>query len=119
MITKANDLPAEQRERMRGGEGTVSISHAAPAGALPAGLRLHAQLTLPPGAGIGEHVHEHETELFYVLRGQGEMLQDGVWMPLAPGDATSTGDGQSHALRNTGDGPFVVMATIVKDGATG
>jgi len=113
MIAKANDLPMEYRERMRGGEGTVQISHAAPAGALPPGLRLYAQITLPPGAGIGEHVHERETELFYVLQGQGEILENGVWQPLSPGDATSTGGGASHALRNTGDGPFVVMATII------
>jgi len=113
MIIKSGDLPMEYREHMRGGDGTVQISHAAAKGALPAGLRLHAQLTLPPGASIGEHVHERETELFYVLQGQGEMLQDGAWTPLSPGDATSTGGGQSHALRNTGEEPFVVMATIV------
>jgi len=115
MITKAIDLPAEQRERMRGGEGTMQISHAAAAGALPPGLRLYARLTLPPGASIGEHAHEHETELFYVLRGQGEMLDGGAWAPLSPGDATSTGGGKTHALRNTGEEPFVLMATIVKD----
>jgi len=113
MITKASDLPVEYRENMRGGNGTVQISHAAARGALPPGLRLHAQLTLPVGASIGEHVHENETELFYVLQGQGEMLQDGDWLPLSPGDATSTGGGQSHALRNTGEEPLVVMATIV------
>jgi len=115
MVTKSIDLPAEQRVNMRGGSGTVQISHAAAKGTLPPGLRLYAKLTLPPGAGIGEHAHEQETELFYVLQGQGEMLDGGVWTPLSPGDATSTGGGQSHALRNTGDGPFVVMATIVKD----
>jgi len=115
MINKAGDLPAEQREHMRGGEGTVRISHAAAKDTLPAGLRLHAQLTLPPGASIGEHTHERETELFYVLQGQGEMLNEGVWTPISPGDATSTGGGQSHALRNTGEAPFVLMATIVND----
>jgi len=113
MITKSSDLQTERRENMRGGAGTVQIAHAAAKGALPPGLRLHAKLTLPPGAGIGEHAHENETELFYVLQGQGEMLDGGVWAPLFPGDATSTGGGQSHALRNTGEADFVVMATIV------
>ena len=115
MIYKASELPEEQRVNMRGGDGAVRISHAAPAGILPAGLRLHAKLTLPPGASIGEHIHENETELFFCLQGQGEMLNDGVWTPLSPGDATGTGGGQSHALRNTGADDFVVMATIVKD----
>jgi len=115
MITKSPDLPVEFRVNMRGGDGTVSIFHAAAKATLPAGLRLHAQLFLPPGASIGEHVHENETELFYVLQGQGEMLQDGGWMPLSPGDATATCGGQSHALRNTGEDPFVLMATIVKN----
>ncbi|MDR2687122.1 MAG: cupin domain-containing protein [Oscillospiraceae bacterium] len=115
MIIKAGDLPAEARERMRGGEGAVQISHAATADTLPPGLRLHAKITLPPGAGIGEHAHEHETELFYVLQGQGEILENGVWTPLSPGDAASTGGGQSHALRNTGGAPFVLMATIVNE----
>jgi len=113
MVTKAGSLPTEARQRMRGGEGEVCISHAA--GALPQGLRLHARLTLPPGAGIGEHPHVNETELFYVLAGSGEILEDGVWTPLSPGDAASTGGGKSHALRNTGDAPFVVMATIILD----
>jgi len=115
MIFKSHDLPVEQRANMRDGEGTVEISHACCAEALPAGLRLHAKLILPPGASIGEHVHENETELFYALEGQGEMLQGGVWKPLYPGDATSTGGGESHALRNIGNSPFIVMATIVKD----
>jgi len=116
MIIKSTSLPTEHRENMRGGEGTVLISHAAPAGMLPPGLRLHAQLNLPPGASIGVHAHERETELFYVLQGQGEMLENGAWAPLSPGDATATGGGETHALRNIGDEPFMVMATIVKDG---
>ena len=115
MTYKPNELPTEQRVSMRGGEGTVTIAHAAPAGALPPGLRLHAKLTLPPGASIGAHAHTGETELFYVLSGEGEMLQEGAWVALSPGDATSTGQGQSHALRNAGAAPFIVMATIVND----
>ena len=115
MIIKANDLPVEQRERMRGGEGTVELAYAATPDMLPPGLRLHARITLPPGASIGEHTHERETELFYVLRGEGEMLEGGEWKTLSPGDAASTGGGASHALRNTGAAPFVVMATIVKE----
>ena len=113
MTIKSSDLLTEYREHMRGGEGTVQISHAALPEMLPPGLRLHAQLTLPPGASIGGHAHECETELFYVLQGQGEMLENGIWVPLSPGDATSTGNGASHALRNSGDVPFVVMATII------
>jgi len=112
MIIKSGSLQIEHREHMRGGSGTVQISHAAAPETLPPGLRLHAQLTLPPGASIGEHAHERETELFYVLQGQGEMLDGGVWLPLSPGDATSTGNGQTHALRNTGETDFVLMATI-------
>ena len=115
MIIKSTKLQTEHRENMRGGSGTVQINHAGAKDALPPGLRLHAQLTLPLGASIGEHAHETETELFYVLQGNGEMLNEGVWTPLAPGDATSTGGGQVHALRNTGAEPFIVMATIVKD----
>ena len=113
MTIKSSELKTEYRENMRGGDGTVEIAHAASPDMLPTGLRLHAKLTLPAGASIGEHVHENETELFYVLQGQGEMLENGAWAPLLPGDATSTGNGASHALRNTGDTPFVVMATII------
>ena len=113
MTIQSSELKIEYRENMRGGEGTVEIAHAASPEMLPPGLRLHARLTLPPGASIGEHVHENETELFYVLQGQGELLENGTWAPLSPGDATSTGNGASHALRNSGDVPFVVMATII------
>jgi len=115
MIYEADSLAVEERVNMRGGEGTVTIAHACAAGGLPPGLRLHAKITLPPGASIGEHAHENETELFYVLAGRGEMLNQGAWEALSPGDATSTGGGASHALRNAGEEDFIVMATIVND----
>ncbi|HOH31704.1 MAG TPA: cupin, partial [Candidatus Hydrogenedentes bacterium] len=64
MIRKSTDMPREVRERMRGGEGSVSIRHIFKQDEFTAPVRLCAQLTLPPGAGIGPHTHETEDEVY-------------------------------------------------------
>ena len=67
MICKKENAKTEKREAMRGGNGTVMLEH--PFDELPSGCRLVSVLTFEKGAGIGEHEHRQEAELFYVLSG--------------------------------------------------
>lgn len=112
MVKSAEKMPREVRARMRDGQGEVTLTEALKKGDYNAPLRLFSRITLPAGASIGYHVHEGEEELFYVLSGHGEMNDNGVPVPLGPGDATVTRSGEGHSLRNTGDEPFEVLAII-------
>ena len=56
---------------MRGGEGTVTVVHYFEKEEFGAKNRLCARLIIPPGAGIGEHKHEGEDEVYLVIKGTG------------------------------------------------
>ncbi|HJD24349.1 MAG TPA: cupin domain-containing protein [Firmicutes bacterium] len=112
MIRPANELPAEKREHMRGGDGTVTLTPALQPGDTAAKLRLFSRITLPAGASIGYHVHEGEEELFYFLSGTAEFNDNGVTHTVHAGDATVTGSGQGHSVRNLGEEPVEILAVI-------
>ena len=71
MITRKNEQKISIREYMRGGKKHVKL--AALSNQLPENARLFSVLTLIPGASIGYHVHENETEMFYFIEGCGRV----------------------------------------------
>ncbi len=101
------------REFMRGGKKYVQTTDLS--AALPDMMRLFSTLTLIPGASIGYHVHENETELFYFLDGQGRVQDDGQFIDVSAGDSMATFPGHGHAVENTGDTDLVILAAIVKE----
>lgn len=113
MIRKAAEMHSEVRENMRGGPGAVTIRHIFNADEIRAKTRLCARLTIPPGAGIGPHRHDHEDELFVVIGGEGVVDEDGRSVRVAAGDAVLTGRGGSHAVRNDGNAPLEMLAVIM------
>ena len=47
-----------------------------------------------------------------MLQGSGEVLFDGVYHPLSPGDVVFVPAGATHQYRNAGDGPFRFLCGI-------
>lgn len=113
MIVRNTDMSVEIREHMRGGEGSAEITKLA--GDLPENMRLFAQIKLPPGASIGYHVHERETELFAFIKGEGRLRDDDMYAHVKAGDSMLTFPGHGHAVENTGDTDLVLIAAIVKE----
>lgn len=60
-------------------------------------------LTLPPG-GLAPppHVHPRQRETFTLEEGDFELLLDGDWHKLAPGETVTVEAGRTHAFRNRG-----------------
>ncbi len=69
---------------------------------------------LEPGATIGPHTHEDDSETVYILSGKGRMLYDGRYEPLEPGVCHHCPKGHSHSLENTGDEDLTFFAVIPK-----
>ncbi|MCL2056936.1 MAG: cupin domain-containing protein [Oscillospiraceae bacterium] len=112
MIRKENDIRTEKRA-IGGGEGEIVINHRMEKDEMFGKCRLCAELVIAPGCSIGQHIHEAETEIFYVL--EGELVSigaDGNETVFAKGDVMSTGGGGSHALRNDTDKNAVLFAVI-------
>ena len=113
MITRSEQQQHSVREFMRGGKKQVNLT--ALSSSLPANMRLFSVLRLEPGASIGYHVHENETEMFYFLEGCGRVQDDDQFHDVVAGDSMATFNGHGHGVENTGDTDLVVLAAIVKD----
>lgn len=112
MIVKRTQMKIEAKEKMRGGEGTTTLVHFADPATMK-NARLLAECTLPPGASIGEHKHDNETEYYIILEGEGSVVDDGAPVHVGPGDLVITGNGASHSIANTGSVPLKFHAVIV------
>ena len=98
---------------MRGGPGEVHLTHYFDASEITAKSRLCARLTIPPGAGIGQHKHETEDEVYIIESGSG-LLDDGIEKKrITKGDAVLTGKGESHSVFNDGNDDLVITAVIM------
>ena len=113
MITRKSERVTETREHMRGGAGAALLTPASKE--LPANARLFSEIRLAPGASIGHHVHENETEMFLFLEGEGRVMDDDVEAFVHPGDSMATFSGHGHSVENVGDTDLVLVAVIIKD----
>ena len=113
MITRKEQHGHSIREFMRGGRKYVELTQLS--AQLPGRMRMFNVLTLIPGASIGYHVHENETELLYFLEGNGRVQDDDRFYDLNAGDAMATYSGHGHSVENTGDTNLVILAAIVLD----
>ena len=113
MIRKAAECKKEYRENMRGGNGTVEITNFATPAELNDKGRLFANITLKPGCGIGFHVHEKDSELFYLMKGEAIYNDNGVESLVRAGDVMLCPAGTGHAITNNGEEDVELCAVIV------
>lgn len=114
MIKKRNEQTSEVRKNMRGGPGEVKITHHLNKEEINAKCRLCAELVLSPGAGIGEHQHIDEDEIFIIQKGSGVIVDGGKEQEVSAGDSILTGKGASHSIVNTGKEDLIVTAIIMQ-----
>ena len=114
MIRKADECNIEYREHMRNGEGTIEITNfvASPEEMNNKG-RLYAKIKVNPGCSIGFHIHENDSELFYILRGTGTYSDNGVEKTVTAGDVTICPAGTGHGMANKTDEVLEMIAVIV------
>ena len=113
MIRKAADFTTEYRENMRGGNGTVELTSFATPEELYNKGRLFASITLKPGCSIGYHVHEADSELFYLMKGEVLYNDNGTECTLTAGDVMICPAGTGHSIANNGTETAEVCAVIV------
>ncbi len=102
-------------ENMCGGRGHVIIKELLDETQLNKKCRMYAEVTLEPGCTLGYHVHHNESETYYIISGQGEYNDNGMFRNVAAGDMTFTPNGKGHGLVNTGNTDLVFMALIILD----
>ena len=114
MIRKKEDCKIEYREKMRDGDGTVEITNFITSPDEMNGKgRMFSKITLKSGCSIGFHVHEKDSELFYILSGTAEYNDNGELRMVSAGDVTICPAGTGHAIANRSDETVELIAVIV------
>ena len=114
MIRKSQEKRVETVSQMRGGDGEITLqSILNGAEEMNQKGRLFSQITLPVGASIGFHVHEKESETFYIIAGEGKFTDNSDVVPFSVGDVLVTTAGNGHSVRNTGNVPLEMIALIL------
>ncbi len=57
------------------------------------------------------HSHEWEHEIFF-HKGKGQVLKNGEWQDVSPGDVAFIPGGEDHQIRNAGEGDLVFVCVI-------
>ena len=112
MIFRPKDMRTQVRSLMKGGVGDVTVLHMVECDDRP-NIRFVGEMTLPPGASIGDHTHDKETEFYIITDGIGVVNDNGKDERVGRGDVIVTGGGATHRIRNAGTTPLVIIAFIV------
>lgn len=113
MIRKAAQLRHNDEVNLKGGNGVVEIVNFLEATESCGVGRLFAVSIIPPGASIGYHQHQGDFEIYYMLKGQAHVVDNGVEGILEPGDCMVCYDGDSHSIENRGEEAVEYIALIL------
>lgn len=75
--------------------------------------RVFAHTTVHPGSAIGYHVHQGDSETYYILSGTGRYNDNGNIVTVTAGDVTYTASGERHGIECIGDEPIEMIALIL------
>jgi len=115
MIKNSSSLRYESIESMRGGKGTVQITHLMEKDRFHNKGRLFAHIVLKPGVSIGYHKHEGEFEGFYFLKGEGIYTENDTSTVVKAGDFTLVDVNGSHGIENNSTENLEMVALILFD----
>ncbi len=115
MIKRPQELSVNKVSKLRDGRGLTTIYHLIEGNELKGKAKLISRLVLEPGASIGLHEHTCDFEVYYILKGEGRVLDGGFIQPIGPGDVVYTANGESHYLENTSNKQLELLAIIIND----
>lgn len=116
IVRHTSQMHVEDRPHMRGGAGTVTVKDLLSPEEMFGHGRLFAENVVPPGASVGLHPHEGDTEWYYIVSGRGVYLHDDERHDVVAGDLTVVADGHRHGIENAGDEPLLFIALILYTG---
>lgn len=116
MIRRAAECKVDYKEHMREGDGTVQLTSLIGSSAeLNEKGRLFSVITLKSGCSIGYHVHEGESELFYIMKGTAVYSDNGTEVTVSAGDVTICPPGTGHGIANRGEETVELVALILHE----
>lgn len=114
MVRKKEELLSERKPSPFAGKGEITVRNMlnGPEEMYQKG-RVFAHTTVYPGSGLGYHIHQNESETYYILSGRGLFNDNGTVVEVFPGDVTFTGAGEGHSIEAIGNEPIEMIALIL------
>ena len=78
-------------------------------------LKMFSLAELKPGEEVEFHIHEGESESYYIISGRGQYDDNGEKTEVLPGTVTFTPSGSGHGIKNVGDDALTFIALILLD----
>lgn len=113
MTHTSSENRLDLRTQLRGGTGEIKMYHLLEENELMGKAKMCTRLVVEPGCSIGSHPHNPEAEIYYIIKGELEMDDDGVIRQMHAGDIMITGNGAMHGLNNKSDKTAEVFAIIL------
>lgn len=112
MLTRSENCPRRDA-CVQNGKGLIHMKDLTDKKGLYDHGRLFAHVVVDPGCSIGDHPHDHETEFYYIIKGEAVFNDNGREIVVHPGDICATGYGEVHGLENRSAEPVELIALIV------
>lgn len=116
MIKNLDNITPVIEQAVRGGNGSVH-AHKLLDQYSGSALKSLGIVRLEPGASIGDHSHTGDEDFYYCISGTGVVVDNGVEHPFTPGTLQITRDGETQALRNTGETELVFLGALIATSA--
>ena len=100
---------------VQNGKGEVHMKDITDKAGLYGHGRLFTHIVVDPGCSVGYHTHHHETEFYYILKGEGLFNDNGKEVIVHEGDVCVTGFGEGHSMENQSQEPLEMIALIVME----
>lgn len=114
MFKTKEEMNRTIREKLRGGNGALGFTNVFEQNEMFEKCNLCAVIDFAPGTSIGEHPHQPEAELYYVLEGELTVSENGEKKVLRPGDAVFTGGGNKHSASNDSNSVVKMLAVVIR-----
>ena len=111
MIKKNLDFTVEN-ENAADGLGNFIMRHALTGSELPSHVKLVCEVIIQPGEECIIHEHKGDSELYYIVSGNAKYTGKEGTSYLEKGDVTCCYDGETHAIKCSGDEPLLFLAFI-------
>lgn len=115
MIKRKEQMKTRVGERVFGGEGTLHFLDLFEREETQKMTRIFSIITLEPGCSIGPHIHRGEVEIYYLLQGRAQVLDQGQWIDLAEGDGVFTPKDVEHGIRNPFHETARLLAVVLEE----
>ncbi len=106
MIIDFESIEPKKVEGMKGGEGVVFTRR------FEDEMGAVIMNEMEPGSSVGFHTHTGNSEVIYVVEGEGQIFENGEYKAIHAGQADYCAEGCSHSLINNSGNKLTVVAYL-------